>query len=193
MRPDIPGEALIPVISMWQPYASLLFAWDRDRGEFAKAYETRGFPLPPRLIGQPVAIHATAKFAPERVLTEPLTDLCYDMFGCGYNFSLPRGAIIGVVEFGRPYLTASLRADQPPSEIVAGDWSDGRWAWPVISADRLVQPIPAKGRQGWWRHSASAIEARRAETGTGSVHESAAPKADAQPTPTPHTEDQSNG
>lgn len=144
----------VPVISMWQPYASLLFAWDRERGKFAKVFETRGFKLPGRLIGQRVAIHATKRFAPEAAITPELNDLCYDVFGCSYNHSLPRASIIGVVTFRASLETASERHRQPSTEIAAGDWSDGRWAWPVMSADPLATPVPAKGKQGWWRFPA---------------------------------------
>lgn len=153
--------ATMPAISMWQPYASLMFAWDSERGEMAKAFETRGFALPERLIGQPVAIHATKAFAPNSAMTKALRDLCYDMFGCGYDFSLPRSAIIGIVTFERAKLTADLRQYQPRTEIAAGDWRDEspncrgllkpRWAWPAMSADLLAEPVSAKGKQGWWR------------------------------------------
>jgi hypothetical protein len=169
----------IPAISMWQPYASLMFAWDRERGEFAKAFETRSHKLPDRLINEWVVIHATAKFAPETFLTDALRDLCYDMFGCGYNYSLPRGAAIGRVRFGVPVPTGELAAYQPETEIAAGDWTPGRWAWPVMETDLLAMPVPMKGAQGWWRCPASAIEARSDETRSGSAEgESAAPSGE---------------
>src|SRR5207245_1233362 len=111
------NAAFLPAISMWQPYASLMFVWDRERGEFAKANETRSHKLPDALINEWVVIHATAKFAPDSLLTEGLMDLCYDMFGCGYNHSLPRGAVIGLVRFGIPVPTGEAAPFQPESEI----------------------------------------------------------------------------
>jgi hypothetical protein len=171
---SIPNAETLPAISMWQPYASLMFVWDRERGEFAKAFETRSHKLPDRLINEWVIIHATAKFAPEESITSALNDLCYDMFGCGYNYSLPRGAAIGRVRFGVPVPTGELAAFQPETEIAAGDWTPGRWAWPVMEAELFAMPVPMKGAQGWWRCPASAIEAQRAETvKLDSVHESA--------------------
>lgn len=148
----------MPVISMWQPYASLLFAWDSERGKFAKAFETRGFKMPDRLIGQRVAIHATKAFAPNAAISPDLNDLCYDLFGCGYNYRLPRAAIIGVVAFAQSRPAQDERPHQPVTEIAAGDWSDGRWVWPVMSCDQLRHPILAKGKQGWWRFDRSEIE-----------------------------------
>lgn len=147
---------MLPVISMWQPFASLMFTWDRERGEFAKAFETRGFRLPDRLINERVAIQATAKFPAAKHISKALNDLCYDLFGCGYNYSLPFGAIIGVVRFGAPVPTGELAPFQCETELAAGDWAPGRWAWPVMEAEALAQPVPAKGKQGWW-----SIEAER--------------------------------
>jgi hypothetical protein len=54
----------VPVISLWQPFASLIFTWDRDLGEFAKAFETRGFKLPTRLIGQRAAVRSWQRGLP---------------------------------------------------------------------------------------------------------------------------------
>jgi hypothetical protein len=143
-------RAGMPAISLWQPFASLIFAWDRERGNFAKCFETRGFKLPTRLIGQEVAIHATAKFPAAKHISKALNDLCYDLWGCGYNYSLPFGAVIGKVRFGASIPTAEECAFQPDTEIAAGDWTPGRWAWPIIET-KAWDPTPMKGRQGWWR------------------------------------------
>lgn len=32
-----------------------------------------------------------------------------------------------------------------------GNYQPGRWAWEMLDVRPLVEPIPAKGRQGWWR------------------------------------------
>lgn len=160
----------MPAISLWQPFASLIFEWDRDKGEFAKAFETRSFKLPARLIGQEVAIHATAKFPASKHISEALNDYCYQLWGCGYNYSLPLGAIIGVVRFGAPIPTGEEAAFQPDTEIAAGDWTPGRWAWPIMEAVRLPAPMPMKGKQGWWRAPrAMRASPERDETRSGSV------------------------
>ena len=145
------SDLMMPAISMWQPFASLLFAWDRERGDMAKCFETRSFKLPTRLVGQRVAIHATAKFPAAKHISEALNDYCYQLWGCGYNYSLPFGALLGTVRFDASVPTDEERARQPATEIAAGDWTPERWAWPVIEADALKVPVPMKGKQGWWR------------------------------------------
>jgi hypothetical protein len=139
----------IPVISLWQPYASLIFARMPGGSNYVKQHETRGFKPPLKHVGKCIGIHATAKFPPLKSIPEDLHELCMDVFGCSYNFTLPQGAILGVVRVsaGRP------TADVTPwdEDRIAGDWTHGRFAWPLSVVARFEAPIPAKGKQGWWR------------------------------------------
>jgi hypothetical protein len=135
----------LPVISLWQPYASLIFAG-------IKQHETRGFEPPLKYIGGYIGIHATATFPAAKYISEELHELCLDEFGCSYNFTLPLGAILGTVLLSGGVPTATTCAASPADRI-AGDWSPGRYAWPLSEVRKLPIPIPAKGKQGWWRHS----------------------------------------
>jgi len=134
----------LPIISLWQPWASLIF-------ERVKRHETRGFQPPLKYVGGYIGIHATAKFPPLRKISEELHELCMEVFGCGYNHSLPQGAIMGTV-----LLSGGLRTEDclpaNASDRIAGDWSPGRFAWPLSEPTKLRMLIPAKGYQGWWRH-----------------------------------------
>lgn len=141
--------AVMPVISLWQPYASLIFAVDHQRGAMAKANETRKFKLPENKIGVEVAIHATASFPAPRFISAELHEICRRLFGPNYREALPRGEIIGIVKFAPAMTTHGSRAQQCAAEIAAGDWSDGRYAWPITDARGLDHPLPAKGLQGW--------------------------------------------
>ena len=133
----------IPVITLWQPWCSLVFE------DGYKVHETRSFRYPARLEGQRIALHAAAAFPARKHITEALSDLCYDAFGCGWNYSLPRGAIIGTVKLSGAYPVEKM----PPSsneDWIAGDWSPGRFAWLLTESHLLSAPLPAKGKQGWW-------------------------------------------
>lgn len=137
----------IPVISLWQPYASLIFC-SRKKNETRPA----GTPLPMKYVGVPVGIAATASFPSLKLISEELHELCIDEFGCSYNHTLPLGHILGTVVFdARVPTTECLPADN--DDRIAGDWRPGRYAWPIRSVTPFAMPIPAKGKQGWWKHS----------------------------------------
>jgi hypothetical protein len=137
----------IPIISLWQPWASLIFVTPQ-----VKCHETRSRPAPLKYLGGYIGIHATTTFPPLRHISAELHELCMDVFGCGYNHTLPRGVILGTA-----YLSHCFQTDRgvPAShdDKIAGDWSPGRFAWLLDDVAKLPQPIPAKGKQGWWKHS----------------------------------------
>jgi activating signal cointegrator 1 len=136
-----------PIISLWQPYASLIFAG-------AKLHETRGYPPPLKYVGGFIGIHATAKFPPLKLISEELHELCMDVFGCSYNYTLPQGAILGVVRLSDGLETNNI---SPANErdFAAGDWAPNRFAWPLSDITKFETPIPAKGKQGWWKYAIS--------------------------------------
>jgi hypothetical protein len=134
----------IPVISLWQPWASLIF-------ERIKKHETRGPNTPLPHVGVPVGIAATAKFPPLKLISEELHEICMDVWGCGYNFTLPQGCILGTVVFDRRIQTVDWEGDR--EDEICGDWRPGRFAWPIRDVVKFGSPIPAKGKQGWWKHN----------------------------------------
>jgi hypothetical protein len=151
MRVEAVGEQSIPVITLWQPWASLVFTPDSE-GRPLKKHETRGFRYPARLRGEVIAIHAAKTFPAFRHISPELHDLCYDAFGCRYNDALPLGAIIGTVRLGDCVPTDdpfALPLDD--DDRIAGDWSPGRFAWRLNEVTPLPAPVPARGKQGWWK------------------------------------------
>lgn len=134
----LPGPYKLKVLSLHQPYASLLF--------LTKRHETRGWAWPDKLIGEHIGIHATQKCAP---VWGPLHDVCVFHFGADYGRTLPRQAILGTVVMDRttPTVTACPESDE---DVLAGDWTPGRWATHINRHQVWPQPIPAKGQQGFW-------------------------------------------
>lgn len=141
----------VPVISLWQPWASLIFEHDPWRGEYVKSYETRGHKMPDKHAFVDVAIHATASFPAQRLISPELHQLCCERFGEDYRDTLPCGVILGTVKFAPSLPTEEPREFIPDDEYAAGDWSDGRIAWPIFEVQAWAEPIAAKGKQGWWR------------------------------------------
>lgn len=129
-----------PAISLHQPWASLIFAG-------VKRHETRAFPLPVRLIGEQVAIHA-AKRRPADL--PGLDRICWAHLGPDWQRHVPLGRVLGLVRFGAPIRTGGdLVPDGIDREV--GNWGPGRWVWPVLEFQALIRPPEATGRQGWWR------------------------------------------
>lgn len=139
---------IYPAISLWQPWASLLFVPD------AKVHETRHWPAPARLIGQRVLIHAAKTNEGFRDMEEAddLPRLCIQLWGP--KFSLPRGAFIGTATLTRSFQIGSawVGIDAPVSDEneICGNWESGRYAWRLDDRQLLATPISAKGQQGWW-------------------------------------------
>lgn len=132
----------IRVISLWQPYASLIFT------RRLKRHETRGWPCPPKVIGQRVAIHAALK-KPSRAFGETdIGQLCAREFGADWRDTLPYGAIVGSVTIAACYPTS--RGAETEADYLAGNWDEGRFAWKLTDPIKLAEPCRAVGRQGWW-------------------------------------------
>lgn len=132
----------IPALSMWQPWASLLFAR-------RKRHETRGRPFPAKHKGRRIAIHAAAAYPSRRHISPALDQLCVDVFGPDWRATLPRGAFLGTVQLVAAFPTEER---EPASEAdrVAGDWTAGRYAWEVDAPIPLPVPLAGRGRQSWF-------------------------------------------
>lgn len=134
------------IISLWQPWASLMAL-------NLKQNETRSWYVGYR---GPLGIHAAKKVIPFEQLFDELTPeqrlfvLSVICNAYGNYDNLPTGAIIAAgnltdivaIEKVTPELTALERA--------FGDYSPGRFAWQMTDIVNLKEPIPAKGQQGLW-------------------------------------------
>ena len=139
------------VLSLWQPWASLIV-------HGRKSIETRGYPTNVR--GR-IAIHAT-KSAGEFDYTNELQSATFQMvFGFSNHpletpllalYRLPRGAIIGTVEVYDclPVERFKDGRDLSKSERAFGNYEAGRYGWLLRNPILLRHPIPVKGKQGWW-------------------------------------------
>lgn len=114
-------------ITLWQPWASLIV-------DGRKKIETR--PMPWYYEGL-VAIHA---------------GLHIDLEACrrfGYNW-VPTGAVLGTaMKTGLFHFEHKLEGRlYDPDEY--GDFTPGRYGYPLRLVQRFSIPIPAKGHQGFW-------------------------------------------
>lgn len=131
----------VRAISLWQPWASL---WLSPR----KIHETRHWPTDYR--GH-LVVHAAKKLVSE--CGEEVDEICIAEFGSMWRRTLPRGALIGIVD-----LVSMIRSEEfapacrpDASNIICGDWSHGRWGWQRDdNYQRFDTPIPYKGQQGFF-------------------------------------------
>lgn len=134
------------VISLWQPYASLIMAR-------RKKFETRHWAFPEHLTGETIAIHAAAKAIPKDGYGSWVDEICANTFGSDYRTTLPRGAILGTVKLVECWRTqdAMVGGERVHGmEYAVGNWEPGRYAWELGEINKFDTPVPAKGKQGWW-------------------------------------------
>jgi hypothetical protein len=147
--PDaLPIGAKLPTLTLWQPWASLIFSR-------VKLHETRSWPIPDRLYGRRIAIHASASLPPQRSFTRAIDALCAEIYGDDWRRTLPKGVVLGTCVLSGHVHTNDPKLETTASDRTSGDWSDGRWAWRLEDVTPLPVPIPAKGAQGIWNWTVS--------------------------------------
>jgi activating signal cointegrator 1 len=142
----------VKALSLWEPWATLV-----RRG--LKLYETRDWPMPASIVGQPLAIHAAKKvFVPERwhdVFRRQLSaDEVYPPFsyGCILCVVHPHHSI----KVGEAKLNFSMAEPaRAKRELLYGNYIDidpdsgkQRWATHLKDIRVLPEPIPFSGQQG---------------------------------------------
>lgn len=151
---------LIPTITIWQPWATLIM-------EGAKRFEFRSWPAPSRYWDTRVGIHAGARKANVGEMRELLYRLqSGDAAATGIDpaigipileramqapLALPLASVLGTVLMGRPKANAGLAAALGVPFVNDSDRDQhSNWGWPVSDPQRLEPPVPARGAQGWW-------------------------------------------
>ena len=118
--------SMIPVITLWQPYASLM-------ADGYKWIETRSWATKYR---GDLGIHAGLK-----VMRAECEDFGYD-----YK-TIPRGAILCIVNLVDVVRFPNPRA--PPDEY--GNFAPDRYGWLTRDLRVLPEPVPAKGGRMLWK------------------------------------------
>lgn len=123
-------------ISLWQPWASALML-----GPDWKHHETRHWSTRYRGI---VAIHAAKRWTfDERLALESLQRAGFPLTDC------PRGVILGTARLVDCRRVEDVRFPLV-RDILAGDFSDGRYAWRFEGHVLFAAPIPYRGAQGFF-------------------------------------------
>ena len=154
------GAEPVYAITLHQPWASLIALG-------LKTVETRSWPAPARLVGQRIAVHAGKRLV--RQPGEAIERELWARWGEHWPVNIPTGAVVATA-----VLTDMARVSHiDPSSGQAvhdnsteigcaagrrrtpidpwGDFSPGRWLWFLDDVEALPKPIPAIGRQSFWR------------------------------------------
>ena len=138
------------VITLWQPYASLIMLGLKNN-------ETRSWNT--NIRGE-IGIHASKKIISKIEFTEILYDYLEDddklklfdaidkAYGCYEN--MPIGAILGTVNLSSTERTNVLLDNISWTEFALGDYTPGRWAWNFKGIKPFDKIIPVSGSQGFW-------------------------------------------
>lgn len=132
------------VISIWQPFASLLV------GGY-KVFETRTWPAPASILGKTIGIASTKGIKPaQRAYFEDVWfNVCYDTSGLPPFEELPCGYLLGTVTVDSVELmTEEFMDEVSRGEQAFGFWEVGNYAWRMTNPIKLAEPIPIRGSQG---------------------------------------------
>jgi hypothetical protein len=153
---------LIPAITIWQPWASLIAIG-------AKPFEFRKWAAPVAYRGRRIAIHAgarPAKLAEIRELIVRLNTSKWRETGLDREKALPllegaardpkgmwHSAVTCIATLGKPLrdaeLFAAMGVDGPVNDSDRDEHSN--WGWPLTDITPLEPPRPAVGSQGFWQ------------------------------------------
>ena len=147
-------------ITLRQPWATLIALG-------IKTVETRSWPAPERLLGQVIAVHAG-----KRVVRRPGDRIEQELrarLGEEWSRAIPAGAVVATATLAG--MAQVEYVDLPSGHAVHdigtetgcavgaartridpwGDFSARRWLWFLTDVAALSVPIPAVGRQSFWR------------------------------------------
>jgi hypothetical protein len=139
-------------ITLWQPWASAVALG-------LKRVETRSWPTKYR---GPLAIHAAKRWAPEQRDKYETKQQSFEDAGWNLDVPLPLGSLVCICE-----LYTIIETDDwigSSRERSWGDFSEGRYAWQLMGARRILQPVPIlRGSQTFFTvpDIVSGLESRR--------------------------------
>lgn len=134
------------VISIWQPWASLIV-------HGFKSIETRSWAAPKSLIKETIGIAATKLVRPEQRIAaqDPEFLRFYEKTGMPDLDQLPHGAVLGTAVLNScDVITEEDLEDITEEEQAFGWYTPGRYAWRLRYAKPFDYPRPARGAQGIW-------------------------------------------
>ena len=137
-------------ISIWQPFATMIV-------KGYKVYETRGWPAPPSVFGQRIAIASTKVIRPEQRqhFADPEFQKHYEWLQMPQRIEdMPLGYVLGTVVLdGVELMTGEFMDGVSLEEQSYGFWTEGNYAWRLLDPVEFPVPIAVRGGQGLYNWS----------------------------------------
>lgn len=126
---------MMRAISLWEPWASAMALG-------FKANETRG---------QRTHIRGDVVIcAAQRAMTKSDKEILAATMKLPDGYVMPYGCAVAVVEIYDCVRAEDIRKTLSPQERALGDYADGRFVWLTRNVRRLSEPVPVKGKQGFF-------------------------------------------
>jgi hypothetical protein len=135
-------------LSLWQPWASVIFCLDYD-GIQIKKDETRHWAT--NIRGR-IAIHAAKSLEGKKDIYEedlPKGISWRDNYVMRYK-PMPLGCILGTVDIVACHRAEDIRGQRSETQLFWGNYAPGRFAFELANPILLPEPIPFKGKQGFF-------------------------------------------
>lgn len=136
------------VISVWQPWASLIVLNH-------KFIETRPWPAPKSIIGKRIGIASTVRIIPPQLSAYQHEDFqrFYRPLGLPPIEELPMGKLLGTVfVHSCEMITERTLEEITDEEYSFGIYDRGRFAWHLRDPRAFEEPVPVRGKQGIWKY-----------------------------------------
>lgn len=132
----------IKVITLWQPWASLMALG-------AKGYETRSWLTTVR---GPIAVHAAQRYQKDQddYFWKPSFRAALREGGILRPHDLPFGKLLSIHNLVDVFKTEDVCKSLSSEELEFGNYLPNRFAWKMPLVYKLSEPIPVKGFQGLW-------------------------------------------
>jgi hypothetical protein len=149
---------MIPAITIWQPWASLIAAR-------AKPYEWREWKAPGGHIGKRIGIHAGARPPRRNEIRALLYDLEKDPAltsldaaiavpllsqWLGTPKMLPLSSMLCTAILGQPISATYYACEHGVKAADSTRIDHTKWGWPLTDIEVLEPFVPSKGAQGIW-------------------------------------------
>jgi len=125
----------VRAISLWQPWASAIALGN-------KSIETRHWTTKYR---GPLVIHAARRWGPDERYFASVEHALGRL-----PKRLPLGAYVAVADLVDVKTTEELLLTVGPIEKIYGNYEEGRFGWVLQNVRPLAEPVPGKGKQGFW-------------------------------------------